>query len=136
MAALDCLRRVGLVAEAVDGKLRVSPAERITPEVRQYIITHRAALLAELSSTSEIDKPEPPHIDTPEREQTDSPPQILTAATASPDWLRARDQYIDHLMGCQACHAPTGRYCPASTSTRQTYALTHRRHTNSADSSN
>lgn len=136
MTALDYLRRAGLTVESVTDRLRVSPAKRITPEIRQYIITHRAALLAELSSTSETDKPEPPHTDTPEQDQTDSPPRILTAATASPDWLRARDQYIDHLMGCLACHAPTGRYCPASISIRQTYALTHRRHTNSADSSN
>jgi len=36
---------------------------------------------------------------------------VPTAAIASPEWLQARNQYIDHLMGCKACHAPTGRYC-------------------------
>lgn len=51
MAALDYLRRAGLTVEAVDDKLRASPTERITPEIRQYITNHKAALLAELAAT-------------------------------------------------------------------------------------
>lgn len=35
----------------------------------------------------------------------------LTAATASPEWRQARDLYLQHLMTCRACHAPTTRYC-------------------------
>ncbi len=50
MAALDYLHRVGLTVEAVADKLRVSPRERITPEARQYITDHKAALLAELTA--------------------------------------------------------------------------------------
>lgn len=35
----------------------------------------------------------------------------LTAATATPEWRRAHDLYVNHLMLCRACHAPTSRYC-------------------------
>ena len=48
MAALSYLRGAGLIVEAVAGRLRVSPVERITPELRQYIATHKAELLAAL----------------------------------------------------------------------------------------
>jgi hypothetical protein len=47
--------------------------------------------------------------------------RALTAATASPDWLRARDRYIDHLTTCRACHAPTDRYCANGAELRQQY---------------
>lgn len=126
MPALDYLSRAGLVAEAVDGKLRVAPAERITPEARQYIITHKAALLAELS-THKTDRPEPPQVNTvntPTRELPGKQAYILTAATASPDWLLARDQYMGHLMTCATCYAPTGRYCATGADLRQQYQLT------------
>ena len=46
---------------------------------------------------------------------------IHTAATASPEWITARDQYIHHLMPCRACHAPTGRYCATGADLRQRY---------------
>ena len=36
-----------------------------------------------------------------------------SAATATPQWRHARDQYINHLMACRSCHAPTGRHCSA-----------------------
>lgn len=54
MAALDNLSRAGLTVEAAAGKLRVSPQGRITPELRTYIITNKAKLLAELSAAHEI----------------------------------------------------------------------------------
>lgn len=50
MAALDYLRRASLTVKAVDDKLRASPVERITPEIRQYIVSYKTALLAELSA--------------------------------------------------------------------------------------
>lgn len=46
---------------------------------------------------------------------------IFTAATASPGWRHTRDQYLNHLMVCRACHAPTSRYCPAGTELRADY---------------
>lgn len=36
-----------------------------------------------------------------------------SAATASPEWIAARDAFHAHALGqCPACHPPTGRYCP------------------------
>lgn len=49
---------------------------------------------------------------------------IRTAATASPEWLKARDQYIGHLMACSACYAPLGRHCGEGSDLRQRYDST------------
>lgn len=57
MAALDYLRRAGLTVEAVDGKLRASPVELITPELRHYLRAHKVELLAELAAAND---PQPP----------------------------------------------------------------------------
>lgn len=46
---------------------------------------------------------------------------VHTAATASPEWIAARDRYISHLMTCRDCHAPTGRYCAAGADLRGNY---------------
>ncbi|WP_238543883.1 hypothetical protein [Pseudomonas sp. GM21] len=66
---------------------------------------------------------------------TAQPPQIVevnrepqhpihTAATASPEWIAARDQYLKHLMTCRLCHAPTDRYCVIGAELRATYDRT------------
>lgn len=61
----------------------------------------------------------------PAAEASSEPQRIVrTAATASPAWLTARDQYLSHAMTCCACHAPTGRYCPAGAELRATYDTT------------
>ena len=48
----------------------------------------------------------------------------LTAATASPAWQQARDQYHRHLFGCRACYAPTGRHCATGAELRAAYDST------------
>lgn len=55
-----------------------------------------------------------------------SEPQCFTgtAATASPAWLAARDQYLNHIMACRTCHAPAGRYCPTGRELHTTYSHT------------
>lgn len=98
MAALDYLLEAGLTVESVADRLRVSPAERITDDIRRYVVEHKGELLAELTAANDD---QPAHS------------YILTAATASPEWIAARDNYIGHLMACRACYAPTGRYCAA-----------------------
>jgi len=48
----------------------------------------------------------------------------LTAATASPEWRRSRDQYMSHLMACRDCYAPTSRYCQTGNELRAIYNAT------------
>lgn len=59
-------------------------------------------------------------------DQHDGEPQHLihTAATATLEWIAARDQYVSHLMACRACYAPTGRHCAAGAGLRQQYDQT------------
>lgn len=47
-----------------------------------------------------------------------------SAATASPEWREARDQYHRHLFACRACYAPAGRYCVPGAELRQRYNRT------------
>lgn len=55
----------------------------------------------------------------------EEPPHIIrTAATASPEWLEARDRYHSHLMACRACYAPLGRHCAAGAELRAIYDST------------
>ncbi len=49
---------------------------------------------------------------------------VRTAATATPEWRAARDQYLSHVMTCCACHAPTSRHCPVGAELRATYDTT------------
>ena len=51
---------------------------------------------------------------------------IHTAATATLEWIAARDHYVSHLMACCACYAPNGRYCAAGAELRQQYEQTPR----------
>ena len=44
-----------------------------------------------------------------------------SAATATPEWRQARDRYLNHIMVCRGCYAPTGRHCTAGASTRANY---------------
>lgn len=58
----------------------------------------------------------------PAAEATSEPQRIVrTAATATPEWRAARDQYLSHVMTCCACHAPTNRHCPVGAELRATY---------------
>jgi hypothetical protein len=38
---------------------------------------------------------------------------FTNAANATPEWRHARDRYLNHIMTCRACYAPTARYCLA-----------------------
>ena len=46
------------------------------------------------------------------------------AASATPEWRHARDQYIKHVMTCRSCYAPTARYCLAGADLRAIYDRT------------
>lgn len=45
----------------------------------------------------------------------------MNAATATPEWRNARDHYLNHIMTCRACYAPTARYCLAGADLRVCY---------------
>ena len=56
-------------------------------------------------------------------------PRLVTsshasAATATPEWRHARDQYLSHIMVCRSCYAPTGRHCTAGAQLRTRYDAT------------
>jgi len=60
-----------------------------------------------------------------EQHDTGEPQHIYhSAATASPEWREARDQYHRHSFACRACYAPAGRYCVAGAELRQRYNQT------------
>lgn len=48
----------------------------------------------------------------------------MSAAAATPEWRHARDQYLNHIMVCRACYAPTSRYCLAGADLRASYERT------------
>lgn len=48
----------------------------------------------------------------------------MSAAAATPEWRHARDLYLNHIMLCRACYAPTGRYCMAGSHLRADYENT------------
>ncbi|WP_028240526.1 hypothetical protein [Stutzerimonas azotifigens] len=50
MGAIDYLRERGFAARLSGKRVRVSPASRLTEDVRRYIKAHRLELLAELAS--------------------------------------------------------------------------------------
>ncbi|XOC01555.1 hypothetical protein ACMC9K_20630 [Pseudomonadota bacterium DY0742] len=82
-----------------------------------------AALVAETirSSPTWIYRATPPASPVTREEATEPQRTVHTAATASVNWLTARDQFYQHLMTCRACHAPAGRYCPSGSDLRQHY---------------
>lgn len=136
MAALDYLTERGFTARKVGMRIRVSPASKLTDEVREYIESHRQELLTDLpeytppatavaEKPSTADRPLPrPHLVLVERPRSASRATHQphsNAASATPAWRQARDQYIDHIMICRSCCAPTGRHCPAGAELRAAY---------------
>lgn len=130
MTALNYLRRAGLAIELEGERLRVTPANRITVDVRQFVRAHRAELLADLlAERTAANDPQPPAEAPPATAAEHTPaatsePQHFTAATASTAWQEARDQYLNHIMACRACHAPAGRSCPTGRELHTTYSHT------------
>ena len=58
--------------------------------------------------------------------RVERPAQFITgphanAATATPEWRQARDQYLNHIMVCSSCYAPTGRHCTVGSQLRASY---------------
>jgi ribosomal protein L40E len=41
-----------------------------------------------------------------------------------PEWRQARDRYLNHIMVCRSCYAPSGRHCTAGAHLRTSYDAT------------
>ena len=65
----------------------------------------------------------------PAHDQPEQKRGYLTVGMATPEWVAARDQFINHLMACRACYAPTNRYCVTGTQLRQCYDQTQMQRT-------
>ncbi len=55
-AAIDYLRQHGLTAKANGKRIVVSPASKLTADVRQYVKAHRLELLAELAANDGMER--------------------------------------------------------------------------------
>ena len=132
-AALSALREAGLhMTVTAAGKLAVTPASKLTPELRQIIGTHRLELLHQLGGChAASNDPAPATTHTPKAEVH---PSLLTAATSEEidlmverlalfarhglnadeadrlaDKLLVRDREADRRCVCAECTHLTGR---------------------------
>lgn len=53
----------------------------------------------------------PPELDPAGHGEPQAHTTHWTAQIASPEWLQARDAYLNHLLACPECWAPIKRYC-------------------------
>lgn len=56
MAAIDYLKEHGLAAKVTGNRLIVSPASKLTPDVRKFIKAHRLELLAEVAANDGMER--------------------------------------------------------------------------------
>ncbi|MDP9557853.1 UNVERIFIED_ORG: hypothetical protein J2W65_003501 [Pseudomonas parafulva] len=56
MAALDYLLERGFTAKKQGMRVRISPASKLTDDVRKYVKAHRLALLAELAANDGLER--------------------------------------------------------------------------------
>jgi hypothetical protein len=56
MAAIDYLREHGFDAKVKGNRLVVSPSSKLTPDVRQYIKSHRLELMAEVAANDGVSR--------------------------------------------------------------------------------
>ncbi|MGV8841866.1 MAG: hypothetical protein ACOH2I_01155 [Pseudomonas sp.] len=132
MNAIDVLS----MAKA-EGVLLVLAGERLTwkadhqppADLLTGIKAHRLEIIATLVAAN--DPPPPPAhpaasaMASSKSAQPDEPQHfVLSAATAAPEWIAARDPYHNHLMSCCVCYAPSKRYCPAGAELRTVYDST------------
>ena len=92
------------------------------------LLDHMPPAIAGASPTKLRSNPEPrPHlvlVNHVERTPQFSTSPHASAATATLEWRQARDQYLNHIMVCRSCYAPTGRHCTAGAHLRTSYDAT------------
>lgn len=119
---------MGNLFDLIAATARKAPAKPATSLRRVELLVPAAANDAQTAAEppqapAPIPTPAPAAESAPEAA---SEPQhlIRTAATATPEWRAARDQYLSHVMTCRACYAPTGRHCPTGAELRAIYDAT------------
>ena len=90
------------------------------------LLDHMQPAIAGVESPKVDSRPRPRPVLTNTVERT---PRLITsphasAATATPEWRQARDRYLNHIMVCRSCYAPTGRHCTAGAHLRTSYDAT------------
>jgi hypothetical protein len=117
-AVLSMMQAEGVVL-ALEGERLTWQADHQPPAaLLAEIKAHRLEIIEALSAVNDCTAP------AADLEGSEPARYTLSAATAAPEWIAARDQFYSHLMPCRACHAPTGRYCAAGAELRQRYELT------------
>ena len=91
------------------------------------LLDHMPPTIVGNDSPKMVSRPPRPHLVLADRAQRHgihmSPPHA-SAATTTPQWRNARDHYLNHIMVCRSCYAPTGRYCTAGADLRTSYDAT------------
>ncbi len=87
------------------------------------LLNHMPPAIAGVDSPKVDNRPRPRLVLANPVERT---PRFITspnanAATATPAWRQARDQYLNHIMVCRSCYAPNGRHCTAGARLRASY---------------
>lgn len=104
---LNMARAAGLTLVLIGDRLTWRAEYQPHADLLGAIKEHRTAIIAALSAA---------------KDPLDQPRYFIrSAATAAPEWIAVRDQYINHLMSCRACYAPTDRYCASGAGLRQQY---------------
>lgn len=91
------------------------------------LLNHMPPTIAGNDSPKVRSRPTRPDLVLADRAQHPSafvPSPHASAATATPQWRNARDRYLNHIMACRSCYAPTGRHCAAGADLRATYDTT------------
>jgi hypothetical protein len=89
------------------------------------MLDHMPPAIAGTDSLKVASRPQPrPRLVVADR--VERPAQFVTgphanAATGTTEWRQARDQYLNHIMACRSCYAPTGRHCSAGADLRAAY---------------
>lgn len=88
------------------------------------LLDHMPPTIAGTDSPKVASRTERPRLVLVERPAQLPPSAYTNAASATPEWRHARDQYINHVMTCRGCYAPTGRHCIAGADLRAAYDST------------
>lgn len=91
------------------------------------LLDHMPPTIASNDSPKMVSRPPRPHLVLADRAQSPSGRMSAphaSAATTTPQWRNARDHYLNHIMACRSCYAPTGRHCAAGADLRAAYDTT------------